>query len=205
MRQIIVKRGARYVKIAFANIYDKIRHNNFMKTNGIVRKVDGLGRVVIPREFRKLHKISLGDPMEISCMDNGEIVLRKLDMTLTLEELSSEAVRSLSEAVSGTVLVSNTEKWIGGSGKYKNQFAGKELPEQLRKMITERKGFCCNDCRELLPWQPTDEKYPLAGEPIAGDGDVFGALFVCSDKVTVGVNELLRVAANILGNSLQKF
>ena len=98
-----------------------------MKTNGIVRKVDGLGRVVIPREFRKLHKISLGDPMEISCMDNGEIVLRKLDMTLTLEELSSEAVRSLSEAVSGTVLVSNTEKWIGGSGKYKNQFAGKEL------------------------------------------------------------------------------
>ena len=176
-----------------------------MKTNGIVRKVDGLGRVVIPREFRKLHKISLGDPMEISCMDNGEIVLRKLDMTLTLEDLSSEAVRSLSEAVSGTVLVSNTEKWIGGSGKLKNVFAGKELPERFRRTVSERKGFKCDDCREFIHWQPTDEKCPMAFEPIAGDGDVFGALFVISDTDKVGVNELLRVAADILGTSLQKF
>lgn len=176
-----------------------------MKANGIVRKVDGLGRVVIPREFRKLHKISLGDPMEISCLDSGEIVLRKLDMTLTLEELSSEAVRSLSEAVKGTVLVSNTEKWICGSGRFKNVFAGKELPEQLRRLICDRKGFCYKDCRELLPRQTIDEKCPLAGEPIAGDGDVFGAIYVCSDTESVKVNELLRVAADILGNSLQKF
>ena len=85
-----------------------------MKTNGIVRKVDGLGRIVIPREFRKLYKISLGDPIEISCLDGGEIVLRKMDMTLTLEELIAPALESLRAAAGGTVLVSNTDKWICG-------------------------------------------------------------------------------------------
>ena len=176
-----------------------------MKTNGIVRKVDGLGRVVIPREFRKLHKISLGDPMEIRCLDSGEIVLRKLDMTLTLEALSAEAVRRLSEAVNGTVLVSNTEKWICGSGKLKNAFTGKALPERLRGLICARKGFRCADCGEFLQSNNFDGKCSLAAEPIAGDGDVFGALYVCSDSAGVSVNELLKVAAGILGSSLQKF
>ena len=61
-----------------------------MEANGIVRKVDGLGRIVIPREFRKLHKISLGDPMEISCMDSGEIVLKKMGMSVETSRVNAE-------------------------------------------------------------------------------------------------------------------
>lgn len=174
----------------FSHKCDAIRHNNYMKANGIVRKVDGLGRIVIPREFRKLHKISLGDPMEISCMDNGEIVLKKLDMTLTLEELAFPALEALREASGGTVLVSNTSNWIGGKGELASEYEGKELPDDIKKRLEDRRGFV------------SDYGTPMRIEPIAGDADVFGALYSAGGG---GNASAMRAAAVLLGNALQKF
>lgn len=62
-----------------------------METNGIIRRIDDLGRIVIPREFRRLHGIDLGDPMEISATPNGEIIVKKAD---TSEELGKIAKKS---------------------------------------------------------------------------------------------------------------
>lgn len=157
-----------------------------MKTNGIVRKVDGLGRIVIPREFRKLYKISLGDPIEISCLDGGEILLRKMDMTLTLEELIAPALESLRAAAGGTVLVSNTDKWICGKGELAEGYAGKDLPRAISCKLRGRRPF---------------EDGDMHVEPIAGDADVFGALYACGSECPMAV----RAAAQLLGCSLQKF
>lgn len=178
-----------------------------MKTNGIIRKVDGLGRVVIPREYRKLHRISLGDPMEISCLDSGEIVLKKMDMTLTLEELSFNAIRVLSENVSGSILVSNLEKWLGGSGPAKGAFIGKEIPDEIRKHLVNRKDYSICNVDEIKGLDVHfDSQTALLAEPIAGDGDVFGALYITgTDNIPASDIALLKTAASILGSSLQKF
>lgn len=178
-----------------------------MKTNGIIRKVDGLGRVVIPREFRKLNKISLGDPMEISCLDSGEIVLRKMDMTLTLEELSSTALRVIAENTHATVLVSGLEKWIGGSGADKNKFVGSELPEQLKRHIAERKDFSICDVSKVENLDVSfDRQTALLAEPICGDSDVFGALYITGvENIPESHIILLKTTAAVLGSSLQKF
>lgn len=178
-----------------------------MKTNGIIRKVDGLGRVVIPREFRKLNKISLGDPMEISCLDSGEILLRKMDMTLTLEELSSTALRVIAEHVRGTVLVSGLEKWIGGNGPDKGKFIDKELPEDIKRHILARKDYSLFDVTEI---EGLDVRFAaqtaFLAEPIIGDSDVFGALYLTGmERIPESHITLLRTAAVILGSSLQKF
>ena len=183
-------------------------HNKSMKTNGIIRKVDGLGRVVIPREYRKLHRISLGDPMEISCMENGEIILRKMDLTLTLEELSGPAIRALSEQIKGTILVSNLEKWLSvGHGEYKMMFAGKQLPEEIVKKLRRRENYSIFDISEIKDLGITStEKTIMVAEPIAGECDVFGALFVTGREAMSETDVILvRMAATILGNSLQKF
>ncbi len=178
-----------------------------MKTNGIIRKVDGLGRVVIPREYRKLHRISLGDPMEISCLDSGEIVLKKMDLTLTLEELSFNAIRVLSENVKGSILVSNLEKWLGGSGAAKGMFVGKELPEEIRRHILNRKDYSVCNVDEIKGLDVHfDEQTAFLAEPISGDGDVFGALYITgTDSISPSDIALLKTAACILGTSLQKF
>ncbi len=179
-------------------------HIKLMKTNGIVRKVDGLGRVVIPREYRKLHKISLGDPMEISCMENGEIVLRKMDMTLALEDLSASALRALSESTTATVLVSNTEKWIGGCGELKGKFIGKEIPDEMREDIKRREQWSSFDVTAFLPDVPG--KLAIVARPIAGDCDVFGSLCVVrEERVSESDIALINAVASVLGSSLQKF
>ena len=177
-----------------------------MKTNGIVRKVDGLGRVVIPREYRKLHKISLGDPMEISCLESGEIVLRKMDMTLALEDLSAAALRALSESTRATVLVSNLEKWMGGSGAYKGRFIGRDLPDELRSDLRRRETWSSCDVSAFFPDMKTSEPLAVVAQPIAGDGDVFGALYVVAEnKVSETDIALVKAVAAVLGSSLQKF
>lgn len=178
-----------------------------MKTNGIIRKVDGLGRVVIPREYRKLHRISLGDPMEISCMENGEIILRKMDLTLTLEELSMTAVKALSEKISGTVLVSNMEKWLGGSGEYKGLFLGKELPAEILQKVKKRENYSICDLAEIKNLGVDfSERMVMVAEPIAGDCDVFGALYIINREAISETDiSILRIVSTVLGNSLQKF
>ena len=60
-----------------------------MKTNGIIRRIDDLGRIVIPREFRRLHGIDLGDPMEIVATADGEIIVRKADTSEELVKIAS--------------------------------------------------------------------------------------------------------------------
>lgn len=178
-----------------------------MKTNGIIRKVDGLGRVVIPREYRKLHKISLGDPMEISCMENGEIVLKKMDLSLTLEDLSFTAIRALSENIGGTVLVSDMTKWLGGSGAAKGLFIGKEIPETVRSHIAARKDYSVIDANEIVGLDVQFERQTaFLAEPIAGESDVFGALYITGvGQIPAEQIALLKTAAIILGSSLQKF
>ena len=159
-----------------------------MEANGIVRKVDGLGRIVIPREFRKLHKISLGDPMEISCMDSGEIVLSKLDTTLTLSEIVRPALPYLGEATGCTVLAAGGGEWIAGCGERKGEFVGKALPASIAARIADRREF-------------VSESEGLFVCPIAGDADVFGALYIPGETSIPAV----RAAATLLGNALQKF
>lgn len=163
--------------------------------------------MVIPREYRKLHRISLGDPMEISCLDSGEIVLKKMDMTLALEDLSGEALRVLSECISGTVLVSSLDKWLGGTGADKGMFIGKDVPQAIRSKLMRREDYSIIDVNEIGDSALKCEKrMALVAEPIAGDGDVFGAFYVTgSDAVSERDISLIRVAAVILGNSLQKF
>lgn len=160
-----------------------------MKTNGIVRKVDSLGRIVIPREYRKLHKISVGDPMEISCMDSGEIVLSKLDTTLTLSEIVRPALPYLGEATGCTVLAAGGGEWIAGCGERKGEFVGKALPAPIAARIADRREF-------------VSESEGLFVCPIAGDADVFGALCACGSP---GCPAAIRAAAAAIGCALQKF
>ena len=175
-----------------------------MKMNGIIRRVDNLGRVVIPREFRKLHKISLGDPMEISCRDSGEIILKKVDMSLTLEELSAEAVKLLAAQLGGTVLVSNAEAFICGSGADKTCFVGAALPEDITRSFFARKSMAVSEIPDK--WNFDCGKKSLICEPIIGQSDVFGGLFlVRSGEADAKDAAMLKITAAILGNGLQKY
>lgn len=176
-----------------------------MNTNGIIRRVDNLGRVVIPREYRKLHKISLGDPMEISCNANGEIVLRKIDMTLTLEELSMPAIKLLHEEFGALILISNLEGFVFGCGENKGAYIGSPIPGDIKQSLLNRKGHSSPEPAEKRENGQAAKKTLLA-EPIIGESDVFGAIYAVGEDITpVKHAAILKITASILGSSLQKY
>ena len=83
-----------------------------MRTTGIVRRVDDLGRIVIPREFRRAYDIGIGDPMEISADENGVITLKRVDMGAEFKRAADTAAEFLSEKFGWTVLACDRRKII---------------------------------------------------------------------------------------------
>ena len=83
-----------------------------MEQMGIVRRLDALGRVVIPREFRKLNRIEVGDPLEIRALANGDILVRKVDLSAQLRSIGAIALSSLAPHTHNTVGVCTPEEWL---------------------------------------------------------------------------------------------
>lgn len=87
-----------------------------MKSTGIVRKVDELGRVVIPKEIRKTSFINEGTPLEIYSGDDGEIVLKKYSLIKNLKGYSEEVAESLNSLIKGKVVIHDNNEIISSSG-----------------------------------------------------------------------------------------
>lgn len=141
--------------------------------------------------------------MEISCRENGEIVLRKIDMTLTLEEFSAPAAKLLAAQMNATVLVSNLDGFICGSGGDKASFVGSSLPPELKQSLAGRKSYSSGIPEK---WGFKSGALTIAAEPITGESDIFGGIFAVSGE-PIGANDLtlLKITAAVLGSSLQKY
>lgn len=170
-----------------------------MKYTGIVRRLDSLGRIVIPREYRKMHKIKESDPLEIIALENGEILIKKVDLTSQLITCGAPMTDSLFEATGLCVMLSDCERFLSGAGMQKNMFADVVLPNKAKNMISDRKSFRGEgkdaglDC-EYCCFAP------------AFCQDVFGALYIFSPSpVTDGDERLLKTVAKILGSAMQKY
>lgn len=178
-----------------------------MKTTGIVRRLDDLGRIVIPREYRKMHKIGLGDPMEIIALENGDIVLKKVDMSAELAEIAEGHLETLSADVPYTLLICDTNSWILGSGINRANFIGNSINSGILKAIRSRKLYNTvtnNDVEGIFMAESGFDYIGLA--PVMGDSDCFGALVALSNSPIPETDmKLLKIVALLIGKSLQKY
>lgn len=176
-----------------------------MEKNGIIRRIDDLGRIVIPREYRRLHGIDLGDPMEITALENGEIVIRKAD---TSGELVKNFIKVCSPAASemkATILLSDGQKWLHGFGALKGEFVGRELTRWAAKNIRERQSYPGGEAGEgeLVGAAPG---LKVAMQPALSGGDCFGAIYLVSASDLLPVERALcRVLAAVLGEYMRRF
>lgn len=97
------------------NIILKIK-GGFMKSTGIVRKVDELGRVVIPKEIRKTTFINEGTPLEIYSGDDGEIIFKRYSQLKNLKDFSEHIVESLNDIVKGKIAIFDKNEIVASSG-----------------------------------------------------------------------------------------
>ena len=108
-----------------------------MKATGIVRRIDDLGRIVIPKEIRRTLRIRESDPLEIFTDREGEIILKKYSPIGEMTTFARQYAESLSQVSGHAALIADRDQFIAVSGGYK-PFLGKSISKQLEEKIAER-------------------------------------------------------------------
>ena len=105
-----------------------------MKATGIVRRIDELGRVVIPKEIRRTLRIKEGDPLEIFT-DRDELMLKKYSPIATIERFSEAAAKSLNDLSGKLSVVCDTDGILYAFGEGKKEISGKTLSDEMDKIL----------------------------------------------------------------------
>lgn len=121
-----------------------------MKATGIVRRIDDLGRVVIPKEIRRVLRIREGDPLEIFTNNSGEVILKKYSPINDLSEVASEYAETVSKILGGTIIVSDTDQIIAASGIGRKEYSDKQVDPELDKIIQSKNRYS-NDSKIVVP------------------------------------------------------
>lgn len=157
-----------------------------MKATGIVRRIDDLGRVVVPKEIRRTLKIREGDPMEIYTDQNGEIILRKYSPVGEMSEFARQYVESLSKTTGQAVMICDKNTIVAASGSVKKDFLNKNISKLLSDIIEKRALHQAKrDEKKFI--QITDEKDEFQNQiiaPIICEGDTMGAIIIANKDIS---------------------
>ena len=178
-----------------------------MKATGIVRRIDELGRVVIPKEIRRTLRLKNGDPLEIFT-SHDELMLKKYSPIASLEKFSKATARSLNELSGKLAVICDTDGILYAFGDGKKDLDGKPLSEDMERIMRDRHSYTANaaDGEEVLPLTNTREEGITAQVivPIVSGGDCLGAVVILSKDEGAKMNgsdvNLARLTADILAN-----
>lgn len=181
-----------------------------MKATGIVRRIDELGRVVIPKEIRRTLRIKEGDPLEIFT-DRDELMLKKYSPIATLERFSKATARSLNDLSGKLAVICDTDGVLHACGDGKKDLDGKSLSEDMDKILKERRSYIANvaDGGDVIPLTSAKEEGVTAQVivPIVSGGDCLGAVVVLSKEDGAKMDgsdvNLARLTADILANQFE--
>ncbi len=177
-----------------------------MKSTGIVRRIDELGRVVIPKEIRKTLRIKEGDPLEIFAQEE-QLMFKKYSPIANINSVAEDVVTSLAGVNECACIICDLEKIIACKGSGTKELRGKKISNKLEKLIYERKSFVCSDetCSsvELSSDGNGLFKYQIV-MPIISGGDVFGGIILAGSE-PLGNAEIksVRVFSEYIGRFLQ--
>jgi AbrB family transcriptional regulator (stage V sporulation protein T) len=185
-----------------------------MKATGIVRRIDDLGRVVIPKEIRRTLRIREGDPLEIFVERDGEVILKKYSPIGELGEFAKEYADSLYETTGHIAMIADRDTVIAVAGAPKKDLLSQPvgpLSEQAmeeRRMIqvNAREGESCDSCCIMHPEGAcTFTAQTIA--PITADGQPIGVVLLCSREAKANMSELeaklAETAAGFLGKQME--
>lgn len=180
-----------------------------MKATGIVRRIDDLGRVVIPKEIRRTMRIREGDALEIYTDIDGEVIFKKYSPMGELAEFTAQYCEVLFKAISMPVLITDRDHVVCSMGVNKKDAVDKRITTALEKIMDNRSTYVSTSF-EHNTLQPVEslEKYACIAVPIIGNGDVSGCVVVLfndrNDLPTQAEIKLAEVAAGFLGKQTEE-
>lgn len=182
-----------------------------MKATGIVRRIDDLGRIVIPKEIRRTMRIREGDPMEIFTSREGEILLKKYSPVGELGEFALALAESMAQTLGELVCITDRDYVIAAAGSGKKEVEGKVLSEQLQAAIDQRiYRVCSKEEKEFIKILQEDKQSHAiqAIATILSHGDSIGAVLVLGKENNANTESALlqvaKTAAGFLGKHMEQ-
>ena len=184
-----------------------------MKATGIVRRIDDLGRVVIPKEIRRTLRIREGDPLEIFTDREGGVILKKYSPIGELGDFAKEYAESINTSVGHIVAICDKDTIIAVSGGVKKEYFEKRVSNELEKIMNDRKIYTLGkDAGKVVPIyddEDVNEKYSAQViAPIISEGDSIGAVVIISKETGTIFGEteakLSETAALFLGKQMEQ-
>jgi AbrB family transcriptional regulator (stage V sporulation protein T) len=181
-----------------------------LKATGIVRRIDDLGRVVIPKEIRRTLRIREGDPLEIFTDREGEIILKKYSPIGELGEFAKEYAESLSQSSGHITCIVDKDQIIAVSGGSRKEFLEKHISADLERTINQRSPVsAARTDPSFVSILEDDDPEIYSNQliaPIIAEGDVLGAIVFLSPNKKMGEveNKLALTAAGFLGKQMEQ-
>ena len=179
-----------------------------MKATGIVRRIDDLGRVVIPKEIRRTMRIREGDPLEIFTDKDGELIFKKYSPIGELGEFAAQLCDSLRRSTDGIAAVCDRDAVIAVAGGARRELMDKPISPQLGELMEERSIYRRAAAGGALPVSHADERYAISvAAPVISAGDVLGCVLFVTEKSAPPSGEveyrLAQTAACFLGKQME--
>lgn len=180
----------------------------FLTQAGIVRRIDDLGRVVIPKEIRRTLRIREGDPLEIYTDPEGEVIFKKYSPVGEMSPFAAQYAEVLSKTASLPTVICDTDHVIAAAGVSKKEYLERRVTPALEDLMEGRRSFVAAKAGDHL--QPVEgiERSAAVAYPIIASGDVTGAVVMMREEAGEAPTEaeikLIQTAAAFLGRQLEE-
>ena len=179
-----------------------------MKATGIVRRVDDLGRIVIPKEIRRTLRIREGDPLEIYTEKDGGVIFRKYSPMGDMQEFAVQMCEAIGTNTGRIAAVADRDAIIALHGAPRRELVDKPNSQALEKLMEQRKHYRYRTGDPLLPAVEGSERYHLGvAVPILSRGDLMGCVMLLLDENSPPLPEadqtLAQTAAGFLGKQME--
>ncbi len=179
-----------------------------MKATGIVRRIDDLGRVVIPKEIRRTMRIREGDPLEIFTGNDQDVIFKKYSPIGELLQVSASYAEVLSRTCGYPVVISDTDLMISAAGIPKKEVLERRVSAALDDLMNKRRVYVWESGQSMLPIDGIDRQARVVS-PILVNGDVCGSVILLQkegepsgcDKSDV---KLVTLAAGFIAKQMEE-
>ena len=179
-----------------------------MKATGIVRRIDDLGRVVIPKEIRRTLRIREGDPLEIYTEKDGEVIFKKYSPMGDLQGFAAQICESIGKNTGHIAAVADRDTIIAVAGVPKRELLEKRNSAELEQLMEQRKSYRyrAGEAR-LRPVEAVDRYHLGVAAPIIAEGDLMGCVMLLMNEndaaLTESEQKLAQTVAGFLGKQME--
>ncbi|NLL45168.1 MAG: AbrB/MazE/SpoVT family DNA-binding domain-containing protein [Mollicutes bacterium] len=177
-----------------------------MKATGIVRRIDELGRIVIPKEIRKTLRIKEGENLEIYVDSDENIILRKHSLMNKINDFAQNFAEAIYSFIKHDIIITDTNTVIACAGQSKKDYLNKPISEKLQNSIIRRENILEKYEKNYSVIEGKEESGTYTISSIIANGDAVGLVMIASneEKITEIEERVAKIASQFLGKYLEE-